>query len=1143
MTWQLPEPINSVNLTIEADGVWLRNLTNLKARQANNRLGRLLPSLLPQLLELGLAEQAGDNLKIPHQHFARLEEEGIDAFENVAEWSPFTLEIESHGSLGLSDFQYRYRFYFGTKPAYVKRLGCFVRRGETVYRLDTQTFALIEAIEQFNVLPPEAKKSTDAYLRFSEIKGLATSVGAEIDNHISSQRVLVPSQVALDIIEDEKGRISFVPRIDGVPPEAMWQAFAARNSVDEVYVLDHATEGRVYVALNEQQREVLRRMQKMRRLSGADKTKVLREPQAVFDGVSDALDLSDYGPRVKGIGDFPFIAQPYYRANTGIFDGIEREHHERDENFAAGLQCRYADGSTDDVQFASRQEIFDLHRAAREAFCSGKGTVEVQGKSILVDQQFVRALGELVARVSQKPTKKEDDKARRYLLIHNNDAELEYDEGKAETGDKAQDEFKLELPQALKPSVSLKPHQREGVAWLQHNYLLSSSGRRGCLLADDMGLGKTLQVLIFLAWLIERGEIAENINPDLPPFKPILIVAPLILIENETWLGDMKTFFTGEGALFLPHIVLRDKSLKDLRTAKGKETELGQPALDLEKLRQNRMVLTNYETIVSYQHSFARLDWSVVVTDEAQEYKTTNTKISHALKSLNPRFRIACTGTPVETRLGDVWNIFDFLQPGPLLGSATEFRSEYESPLQEAGAVTEVLSKLKTRLRFNRPDAYLLRRDKKTSLPGLPPKHEHLIKCALSLHQRQLHLDLIARVSAGDHPLQVLPQLQKLYQHPGLLPRYEGLSVSEALQQSPKLQAVIDKLSEIKLAGEKALIFTRTLDMQQLLVNVLNEKFGLDVDIINGVTSKGGETQSTKRTRQGIINRFRESNGFNVLILSPEVAGIGLTIIEANHVIHYGRWWNPAKEVQATDRIYRIGQEREVHVYHPIAKDPQGEFTTFDEKLDTLIRRRVQLAADFLSPMPPEEELGKELFGNLLGSADNPLPTVKPLPLTMEDVRRFSGYGFEVLFAAIEKRSGKKVILTPQSGDGGIDVISLAGRELRLIQCKHTQWSGKVDAEVVAEVITALDGYRAKYLRQFKGQFVFRAVVITNGEFTKPARAEAKDKGVEMMAWDELQKRLESTKISQWDVDEMRTGRCASMPDVSAALAAFAAQV
>ena len=1140
MNWQLPEPLNGISFTIESDGIWLRNLSNLKARQANNRLGRLLPSLLPQLVELGLAEQEGNHFKIPHQNFARLEEESIDAFENVAEWSPFTLEIESSGSLGLSDFRYRYRFYFGTKLVYPERLGGFLRRGETIYRLDQQTFALIEAIEQFNALPPEAKQGAEAYLQFGTIKGLAEGTGAELDHYVSSQRVLVPSQVGLDIIDDGDGHISFAPRIDGAPPEAMWQAFVARNGVDEVYSLDHATEGRVYVVLNEKQREVLRRMQKVRRLGGADKTKALREPQAVFDGAMESLDLSDYGPRVKGIGDFPFIAQPYYHANTGIFDDIEREPHKRNENFSTGLQCRYADGSTDKVPFASRQEIFDFHREAQEAFRSGKSTVEVQGKSILVDQTFVQAIGELVAQVSRKPAdkNKEDDKARRYLLIHNNDESLEYDEGKAEPDEEAGDKFKLELPKSLKSDIKLKEHQCKGVAWLQRNYLLGSSGRRGCLLADDMGLGKTLQALTFLAWLIERGDVAANTNPGLPPFKPILIVAPLILIENETWLNDMKTFFVGDGALFLPHLVLRDKKLKELRTTKGKETELGQPALDLEQLRQHRVILTNYETIVGYQHSFARMDWSVVITDEAQEYKTTNTRISHALKSLNPRFRIACTGTPVETRLGDVWNIFDFLQPGPLLGSATEFRKEYETPLQETGKANEVLAKLKTRLRYNCPDAYLLRRDKKTSLPGLPLKHEHSISCELSPQQRQMHLELLGRVSAGEHPLQVLPKLQKLYQHPALLPRYEGLCASEALHQSPKLQAVIDKLNEIRARHEKVLIFTRTLDMQQLLVNVLNETFGLDVDIINGATSKGGETQNAKRTRQGILKCFRASEGFNALILSPDVAGIGLTIIEANHVIHYGRWWNPAKESQATDRVYRIGQEREVHVYHPISKDPQGEFETFDEKLDQLIQRRVRLAADFLSPMPQEEELGKDLFATLLSSTETPLPIAKPLPLTMEDVRRFSGYDFEVLIAAIEKHSGKKVILTPQSGDGGIDVISLAGNELRLIQCKHTQWNGKVDADVVAEVITALDGYRAKYLRQFGQRVNFCAVLMTNGEFTKSARTKARD-GVEILNGDDLQKMLLTTQITQRDISEMRDARCSSMRDLPTALAAL----
>src|SRR6267154_3533914 len=128
---------------------------------------------------------------------------------------------------------------------------------------------------------------------------------------------------------------------------------------------------------------------------------------------------------------------------------------------------------------------------------------------------------------------------------------------------------------------------------------------------------------------------------------------------------------------------LREYSRKDVE---GRETEIGQPKLDLERLRQNRVILTNYETIVNYQHSFAKMKdrLSIVVTDEAQEYKTPSTKISHSQKSLSPRFRIACTGTPVETRLLDVWNIFDYLQPGQLLGSAKQFTDTYERPIQES---------------------------------------------------------------------------------------------------------------------------------------------------------------------------------------------------------------------------------------------------------------------------------------------------------------------------------------------------------------------------------------------------------------------------------------------------------------------------
>jgi superfamily II DNA or RNA helicase len=601
----------------------------------------------------------------------------------------------------------------------------------------------------------------------------------------------------------------------------------------------------------------------------------------------------------------------------------------------------------------------------------------------------------------------------------------------------------------------------------------------------------------------------------------------------------MRLFFQGGGAVFGQPLILRDKELRKLRREAGQENVVGEPVLDQKRLREYRVVFTNYETVVNYQHSFARVHWSVVVTDEAQEYKTPSTKISHALKALAPRFRVACTGTPVETRLLDVWNLFDFLQPGQL-GSAADFTKRYERPIAEPADENraEILGELKARLLINRPHAFVKRREK-TNLSGLPVKHEVPLLCDLSAEQREWHLDLVSRARAGgngNHPLGLIHHLLRLYQHPALVPRYTPLEAREAVERCPKLEAVLQCLHHIKSKKEKVLIFTRSLDMQQLLALALRAEFGLEVDIVNGATNRRGDTQSAHRTRSAIIKRFRESEGFNVLILSPDVAGIGLTLVEANHVIHYGRWWNPAKESQATDRVYRIGQTREVYVYYPIARDPQQEFETFDEKLDALIRRRKELAADFLTPMPGEDELERELFSDMCGAAERPGVSATVRALSKEDVRGLTWDRFEALAAVLERRQGGRVILTPRSGDGGIDVLAVKPREVRLIQCKHTSSGAQVDRDVVAEVINAYEGYRARYLRGLTPAFAFRPVLLTNGSFTRQARREAGARDVQLVADTELGRMLEATPCTRGEIEEMETRRLASARNLRAAI-------
>jgi SNF2 family DNA or RNA helicase len=183
-----------------------------------------------------------------------------------------------------------------------------------------------------------------------------------------------------------------------------------------------------------------------------------------------------------------------------------------------------------------------------------------------------------------------------------------------------------------------------------------------------------------------------------------------------------------------------------------------------------------------------------------------------------------------------------------------------------------------------------------------------------------------------------------------------------------KLRAVLNQLRDIRRRQEKALVFAWFRDAQEILRRVIESEFGMEVHILNGQTRGTGSKMLAARTR--MIREFEEKAGFNVLILSPEVAGFGLTIVKANHVLHYGRWWNPAVEDQATDRVYRIGQERNVEVYYFIATDPLGRFKTFDEHLHSLITRKRQSAENFLAPQADVETLQSELLHRVQEGAE-----------------------------------------------------------------------------------------------------------------------------------------------------------------------------
>ena len=1145
--WRLSEPNQGLIVEVEDSGVWIRRLSGtisdphqLRSHPAKTRLGRLLPTVVLQLLDMGLAAVEHGGVRISHQEFARLEQfHKIDAFDGIVPWAPFTVEVETTRWPGDESFQYFIKFYAGRQAIDPVRIGSFVQYKEAVHRLDLQTYSLVEVISSFNALPSEKKSGKDAFIRFSQIKDLAEGVGAQLDEFLLRERVIVPSSIGLDLVLEPNNRISFAPKVDGVPQDAFREAFMASDEIEEVYSMDDKSGGRVRVVLDEPQREVLKRMQRVRHLGGAEKSEVLRDPASVFDGVAGSVTIA-FGPRVQGVGDFPFVARPYLQgSSTGVFDDPESREHAQPRKLEAGLKLRYANGAEEDVQFTSRDELLRFFNEVKSTWENGRGFTDFRGKSVPVDEQFVSALNEQVSRVSQKHVDSSPSPrlSRKYLLIYTNENELEFEV----PGEVELKNFKIALPKSIKRE-QLKEHQFFGLEWLQRNFRLQ---RNGCLLADEMGLGKTLQVLTFLAWAIEQGEVAKgSANADAAPWDPILIVTPLTLLENEIWLDDMRRFFVGQGSVFQPWLILHGARLREYsrRDLEGRETEIGQPRLDLEKLRQNRVILTNYETIVNYQHSFAKMkdQLSIVVTDEAQEYKTPSTKISHALKSLSPRFRVACTGTPVETRLLDVWNIFDFLQPGQLLGSAKQFTDRFEKPIQtnaEDGP-TDSLSTLRSRLGYGSRNAFVLRRDK-SSLKGLPKKHEHILSCFLSPTQREWHLDIIQRAREGgpnNHPFGLLQQLMLVYQHPSLVPHYDPPSPEEAIRDCPKLAETLAQIRMIRQLGEKVLLFARSLNMQDLLKRMIEFEFRIDVDILNGQVTRQGSTKGLRNTRKDIIERFKNTKGFNAIVLSPDVAGVGLTLTEANHVIHYGRWWNPAKEAQATDRVYRIGQDKDVHVYYPVAKDPKGLFDTFDEKLDAVIQRRRELASEFLAPMPSEDEIQREIFERVVESPTKP-EMIKAL--SPDDVRLLPWDRFEALIALLEEKRGAKAILTPRGGDDKADVISINGHRVRLIQCKHSSWSAHVDADVVAEVIGAIDLYRIRHLRNLPTNMSLFPVIVSNGTFTSMARKEASERDIELMGDSQLWKLLSQTPCTRAELEVVENRRAESMRDVQAALKSF----
>ncbi|MBS4212668.1 DEAD/DEAH box helicase [Neobacillus rhizophilus] len=622
--------------------------------------------------------------------------------------------------------------------------------------------------------------------------------------------------------------------------------------------------------------------------------------------------------------------------------------------------------------------------------------VYIRGRWVKLDPQFIRQIQDLMKR-AEKEGLQVRDLIEQELVESGEGSEEELENPKAfakiqiELNRQWKQMVKqlsetneiplVDVPEGL--NGELRPYQQLGMSWL---WFLRQYGF-GAVLADDMGLGKTIQLI---SYLLKVKDEAGDVMKEVP-----VVEAPVVAdtFDNQTLApgndgGDGKNVSTMEsmdsavgkdGEVDIVSTVETETTPSSLPIAPAdakprrrkkevaapakvptnaaliicptsvlgnwqKELERFAPEMEVylhygsnrlkeaafsEKTRDVDVVLTSYGISHLDSEEFESVQWSTIAIDEAQNIKNAQTKQSKAVRRLRGRHHVALTGTPMENRLSELWSIFDFTNHG-YLGSLGQFQKRYIIPIEK----DEKKDKIQQLQSLIRP--FLLRRTKKDeevalNLPDKLEQKEYIPLTAeqASLYEQLIHdtFEQIEKLTGFERKglvLQMLSRLKQLCNHPALYLK-EKSAGRELLERSNKLEKLVELIDAVLDQGESCLIFTQYIEMGEMIRSTLKKKFGIEVPFLNGSVPK---TQ-----RDTMIERFQNGE-FPVFLLSLKAGGTGLNLTAANHVIHYDRWWNPAVENQATDRAYRIGQSRFVHVHKLICTG------TLEEKIDAMLEKK-----------------------------------------------------------------------------------------------------------------------------------------------------------------------------------------------------------
>jgi SNF2 family DNA or RNA helicase len=961
------------------------------------RLGQGDPTQLMQTIVLQMLQEQGAADELPNGYrltsdvVASLDEDQADILQ-LPPLFKGTFKTRITGHTRKPSFSVQIDAVLDGEEYPFQRKGAYISLGEKFYRLTLAELIALQALDNHQALPPESRNESEN-LRLMALLQTAQRSGMKLDlSNFKTLDVVEPDGIGVIATKLPDGSLELCPSLgDGSTPDQLDTRWSQLDLNREGGVL--RVENRM-VLLEPEKMAAIREVLGSKRIPADKVEEFFETPSAFLDASLVNLDLG-FSLRVLGVGKLQHM-------DFGPLDDKKRDW------FATSARPQPPEALQKAIVCEEELDSFKQKLIAAKS----QGAVSVEFNNNVYDISDEQKVDEILQSISQKiqqnadssPKETPDDvqiKQQVTVLLR------EADQISHSLREKVKAPIEVQEPDWSSLLRTPFPHQTEGVDWmlgLLTKALQDDHGDmyrvQGALLADDMGLGKTFMTLVLLGEYLRLQKQAGQTQ------KPVLVVAPLSLLEN--WEQEITSTFK-ESPFRDVKVLQSGRDLKEFRI-QGAERESVQLAAALDENEtmsesdiryalqigfdagvhrldmDRRLVLTTYQTLRDYQFSMCVIDWGVVVFDEAQNIKNPNTLQTRAAKGLKADFKLLATGTPVENSLGDFWCLMDSAQPG-LLGTWQYFRDKYITPSTKASEDErdEVRRRVGADLR-DAVDGFMLRRIKEDQLDGLPQKYIRTGLDAAGNQNVQVVKDMAAimkgeQLAAYDavldgyreqaavsdmrgQALTALHQLRTVSLHPRLH-ESNALIVNgqkqarEVMSESAKLTVLLRQLDGIRSLGEKVILFLVTKQMQRLLKLWLDQIYGLNIHIINGDTA-AVQTKSDMLTRKGMIEDFEAVHGFNIIIMSPVAAGVGLTVVGANHVIHVERHWNPAKEAQATDRVYRIGQTKDVFVHLPAALHP--EYDSFDVNLDRLLNSKLMLKDAVVTPdVVSEAEMVKSM--------------------------------------------------------------------------------------------------------------------------------------------------------------------------------------